>query len=391
MKTRSMLIVVFMLPVLLKAQSGSTESHPIMKVSDGFYHLFYDSSTAKSTVIEFEKFIALLEVPIRNEGGGATNLKDHTFAAQKVIAALEKHFPKKPLKYVLHSHWHPHSISSVKPFLAKGVTLVSTRTNFERMKEFIDSATVMKYKKQIRFVETDSLVIKDKTNSIVAYRFLQSEYKSTPAKEYLYFYFPKYMTLHSGCMYAKSNARLADGREIITDRVKDLNAFINRKHLKVDNFVRINGDNQVPSCLMKGEEFDHSVKTGMTTSAINELYFSVSTSTLNTRQDSIAQLILTDKVPTSILNTNVYNSLRLRDFDRALAFARVQVFVNPSDANAWDTLGEVNFFIGHMELAKSFQAQSMKADPNFTAGGMDVWKQTLTDYKEIWRTQSQNE
>ncbi|HEY0740006.1 MAG TPA: hypothetical protein VGD40_01040 [Chryseosolibacter sp.] len=384
MKTRSFFAFTFLLPLLLQAQPSSPESHLLMKVADGFYHLFYDSSTAKSTVIEFEKFIALVEVPIRNEGGGATHLRDHSFAAQKVIAALEKYFPKKPLKYVLHSHWHPHSISSVKPFLVRGTTLISTQSNFERLKEFVDSTTVIRYNKQIRFVDSDSLVIKDKTNSIVVYRFLQSEYKSTPAKEYLYFYFPKYAALHSGCMYAKSQRTLADGREIVTDRVKDLDAFVRRKNLKVDNFVRINGDKQSPLCLMQGEEFKLICKTGVTVSDINDAYFSIGTEALNNNQDSLAQVILTHNIPASILNGNVYSSLRERNFNRALAFARLQVLVSPSDANAWDTLGEVNFILGNTELAKSFHAQSLKVDPGFNTGGLNAWTQTLREYSELW-------
>jgi hypothetical protein len=360
------------------------ESNEIMKVADGFYHLFYDSSTAKSTIIEFDKFVALLEVPIKNEGGGATNLKDHVYGGRKVITAIEKHFPKKPLKYVLHSHWHPHSISSVKPFLEKGATLISTRTNFDRIREILDSATLLKYKKQLQFVDGDSVVIKDKTNSIVAYRFLQSEYKSTPAKEYLYFYFPRYMTLHSGCMYSKWVGEPVDGRELITDRQRDLSQFIVDRKLKVENFVRINGDKNIPKCLINGEEFDRTIATGLTSRQINEMYFSMSTSDLNKHHDSIAQLVVTKKIPSSILNTNVYSSLRSKDFDRALAFARLQVLVNPSDANAWDTLGEVNFFIGRTEMASRYYKQSLKVDPTFTAGGVTTWERSLKEYEASW-------
>lgn len=386
MKSKILLLVIFSLPSMMRAQSPSSETNQIMKVSDGFYHLFYDSSTAKSTIIEFDKFVALLEVPIKNEGGGATNLKDHTYGGQKVVATIEKYFPKKPLKYVLHSHWHPHSISSLKPFLAKGATLVSTRTNFERMKEFVDSATLLKYRKQIQFVDTDSLVIKDKTNSIIAYRFQQSEYKSTPAKEYLYFYFPKYFALHSGCMYYKYPGEPVDGREIVTDRQKDLNKFIQNRKLRVDNFVRINGDKNIPACLMKGEDFMRQMATGITTNDINQIYFSMSTLMLNQKQDSMAQLVMIKKIPFSMLNTNVYASLRKKDFERALAFAKLQILINPSDANAWDTLGEVNFFLGRSELANTYHKQSIKIDPEFTAGGVTVWERTLKEYEASWST-----
>ena len=383
MKSKLILLIVFVIAHTIHVHAQK-ESNEIMKVADGFYHLFYDSSTAKSTIIEFDRFVALLEVPIKNEGGGATNLKDHTYGGKKVIAAIEKHFPRKPLKYVLHSHWHPHSISSVKPFLEKGATLISTRTNFDRIKEILDSATLLRYKKQFQFVDGDSLVIKDKTNKIVAYRFLQSQYKSTPAKEYLYFYFPKYMTLHSGCMYYKWTGDPVDGRDLVTDRQKDLNQFIVDRKLKVESFVRINGDKNFPRCLMSGEEFDRTITTGLTSSQINEMYFSMNTADLNEHQDSIVQLVITRKIPSSILNTNVYASLRSKNFHRALAFARIQVLVNPSDANAWDTLGEVNFFIGRNEMAARYHKQSLRIDPAFTAGGVPAWERSLKEYQASW-------
>jgi hypothetical protein len=388
MKINLALIPVLLFTFAASGQSSSSETNPIMKVSDGFYHLFYDSSTAKSTIIEFDKFVALLEVPIKNQGGGATNLKDHSFGGLKVIAAIEKYFPKKPLKYVLHSHWHPHSISSVKPFLAKGVTLISTRTNLDRLKEFLDSATLVQYKKQIQFVDKDSLVIKDKTNSIIAYRFLQTEYKSTPANEYLYFYFPKYFALHSGCMYNKSSADPVDGREILTERQMDLNRFVTTKSLKIENFVRLSGDKHVPNCLQKGEDFRQLMKTGITSSELNRNYFSVETSTLNAKQDSIADMILTKKIPVSMLNGNVYSCLRLKDLERAHAFAKIQVLLSPSDPNAWDTLGEVNFFMGRKILADNYHNQSLKLDPSYASGGNDAWQKSLKEYEGIWNLNS---
>lgn len=383
MKTSFLFFIALFSSVMVYSQS-TAETHPIMKISDGFYHMFYDSSTAKSTVIEFDKFIALLEVPIKNEGGGATNLKDHSFGGNKVISALEKYFPNKPLKYVLHSHWHPHSISSVKPFLANGVTIISTRTNFERIREFLDSATLQKYKKQIKFVDSDSLVIKDKKNSIIAYRFQQSEYKSTPAKEYLYFYLPKYAALHSGCMYAKSAGEPVDGRTILTDRQVDLHKFVTSRKLKVENFVRLNGDKNLPNCLQSGDEFHQTMSSGISSSEINRVYFSIPTSLLNEKQDSIADMIVAKKIPVSMLNGNVYACLRQKELERALAFAKLQVLLMPSDPNSWDTLGEVSYFMGRSTLAGNYHNQSLKIDPAYAAGGTDAWEKSLKEYQSVW-------
>jgi tetratricopeptide (TPR) repeat protein len=321
---------------------------------------------------------------VKNIGGGATDLKDHVFGGKKALDAIRTYFPNKPLKYLLHSHWHPHSISSVRPFLENGVTLISTRTNFSKMSVFIDSATIARYQKQITFVDNDSLVIKDKFNSIVAYKFLKHEYKSTPAEEYLYFYFPKYYALHSGCMYNKWTGPPVDGREMYTEREQDLNKFITKKKIRVDKLVRISGDRQAPSAMMDAKDFKSIAESGITANEINEKYFALPTLTLILKQDSVAENVIKSNIPLSLINGNVYTCLREKDFERALAFAKLQVMITPTDPNAWDTLGEVNFIIGRKDLAINYYNQSVKIDPTFSAGGTAVWQNNLQEYQSVW-------
>jgi hypothetical protein len=366
-------------------QSQQIKTHQIMQVGDGLYHLFYDSSTAKSTIIEFDTFVALLEVPVKNLGGNATMLHDHVFGGKKVMASIEAYFPKKPLRYVLHSHWHPHSISSVRPFLEKGATLISTRSNFEKMKAFIDPSMIKRYERQIKFIEGDSVVIKDGSNEIVAYRFLQSEFPSTPTEEYLYFYFPKYAALHSGCMYNKWNGAAIDGRELYTDREQDLNKFIKSRALKVEKLIRINGDRHVADCMMEGKDFQKVVSDGITLQEITSQYFSMTTSILILKQDSIARNIFSRKIPPSVLNSNVYNSLKAKDLERALAFAKLQVMIIPSDPNAWDTLAEVTFFLGETELALMYGKHSALIQPTFSGGNIESWDKNLREHQRIWQ------
>ncbi len=64
----------------------------IIKADDGLYFMYYDSSGAKSTLLEFEKFIMLLEMPINDEGGGARNLKDHSEGAEKCFVRFSINF-----------------------------------------------------------------------------------------------------------------------------------------------------------------------------------------------------------------------------------------------------------------------------------------------------------
>jgi tetratricopeptide (TPR) repeat protein len=382
MKSLSASLLLLCLFTFAKAQQPA--AFTVTPVADGLYHLYYDSSTAKSTVLEFDKFIVLLEVPVKNEGGGATNLKDHLAGGNKVLAALKSHFPNKPLRYVLHTHWHPHSISSVKPFISNGVTLVTTRTNFEKLKEFVEPATLKAHEKNIQFVDSDSLVIRDKKNHLVAYRFLKRDFQSTPTTEYLYFYLPKYKALHSGCMFFRMAGQV-EGREILNDRVKDLNHFLETKHLSPTSFIRYNGDTDEPQAMVPYEKFHSLVSQGISSSEISTKYFSLPESDLPLKQDSLLQVLVRNTVPVSMVNSAAYASLRENKLLKALSLAQIQVLLNPSDANAWDTLGEVYFFLGQKEMAAHYEKQSLKINPAFSVGGEKVWQTNLETFRKNWK------
>jgi len=80
----------------------------------------------------------------------------------------------------------------------------------------------------------------------------------------------------------------------------------------------------------------------------------------------------------------VYSLLRKKELQKALSFARLQTLLNPADPNSWDTFGEVYYFMGETELAEYYEKQSKKIDPEYTTGGMEVWKKDLEDHQKIW-------
>ncbi|MFZ6009341.1 MAG: hypothetical protein ACOYXT_03265 [Bacteroidota bacterium] len=373
-------IIVFMIHPMMAQKSVLYE---ITAAGDGLYHLYYDSSELKSTVVEFENFIALLEVPIKDEGGGATNLKDHADGGRRVLNTLRKKFPGKPLKYVLHTHWHPHSISSVKPFLASGATFISTQSNFERLKGFVSAEDIRKYREKIRFVEADSLVIADLKNRIVAYRFLKKDFPSTPTEEYLYFYLPKYKALHSGCMFIRF-PQLVEGKEILTERVSDVNSFLTAKNIQPSCFIRFNGDKGESNGMVSYAKFQGVLERGISLDEINLKYFSVSEQTLQQRRDSVLEVIVRNNVPAFICNNAVYACLRKKELSKALSLAQLQVMIAPVDPNSWDTLGEVYYFLGETEMALYYEKMTRKIDAGFTAGGEAVWKADLESYQKRW-------
>jgi hypothetical protein len=359
-------------------------THSIVRVDDGLYHLYYDSSTAKSTIVEFEKFIVLLEVPTKNEGGGATNLKDHVYAGKKVLDILAKEFPKKPLKYILHTHWHPHSLSSIKPFITNGATIITTQSNWKKIRTFTDTLTLDKYKKNIQIVDKDSIVIKDKMNKIVAYRFLQKDFPNTPTPEYLYFYLPRYSALHTGCMYNRWQGDPVEGREILTGREEDIQKFLVTKNIKPQCFLRGSGDKNEEKGMIAFAKFDNVIHNGISATEINKKYVQIPEPILRLKKDSLIHVIKSNKIPKSFYNSAAYSALRGKLFDVALDYAQIHLALDPEDPNGWDTLGEVYYFMNQVELARLQEKMARKVSPDFSQGGEKAWKENLENMKKTW-------
>jgi tetratricopeptide (TPR) repeat protein len=379
---KKLLFTLFILPVGIFAQEKPPFNR-ITEAKEGLYYMYYEGSSSKSIIVEFKSYIALLEVPIKDEGGSAQKLQDHIEEGERVLNSLANYFPKKPLKYLLHSHWHPHSISAVSPFLAKGVQLISTKSSFEKMRAFVTDETIAKYQKQIQWVETDSLVIADKTNKIVAYRLENKDFPNVPTSEYLYFFLPKYQTMLCGCMYLKWEGEPVGGKPIITGREGDLYKFIASRHLKPQFLVRLQKEEGIAE-MHPFQNLENTIATGIKAQDIADKLREIPLKTLQENQDSLIQHILTQKYPISILNSLAYSYLRIKNFDKALAFAKMQVLLKPDDPNSWDTLGEVHYFRKEETLARKYAQQAKIIDPNYQEGGVEVWQKDLEEYQKKW-------
>ncbi|MDB5036403.1 MAG: hypothetical protein JWQ98_3644 [Chlorobi bacterium] len=381
------LIAPAMLLATLSA-GAQTSTTSIRKVADGLYLMYYDITSekpivTKSTIVEFNDHIALLEMPISNDGAGSVNLKDHSEGGEKVLRALHDYFPGKPLKYVLSSHWHPHSISSILPFISRGITVITTRNNFKRLSEFVDASAVEKYGRYLQFVDGDSLVLGDAMNSIIAYRFTKEEYHHVPTEDFLYFYLPKYNYMHSSCMFQRLEGTNVGGKEMISSRVEDLNRFMLSKNIAPRYVITTDTYWDDGNGMASGDTLRAMFRDGVTMSALENEVMNMDESALVVKSDSIIKYLAENHVPYSILNNAVYSALSKHDLKKALALARLQALVNPSDPNVWDTFGEVYYFLGEIKLARKYETQSTRIDRNFKAGEQ-VWKKELEDFRKKW-------
>ena len=368
--------------------SGKAETKiiSIKKAGDGLYLMYYDTSSikrtvSKSAIVEFKNYIVLLEMPIAYDN---SNLTDHTEGGEKVLQALKDYFPNKPLKYVISSHWHPHSISSVLPFISKGITVITTKNNFKKLREFLDSATYEKYHDRFQFVEEDSMVIKDKTNSIIIYKCNQADYSYIPTDDFLFCYMPKYKCLQTSCMYQRMSRSKVRGKEMISGRTENLYKFTQVKHLSPENYLCTEIYDDGSNGMISNDTLQAVMRNGIGMIFLENELLNISAETLTTKNDSILKELVNNPVPLSIINRVVYTSLKNKDLPKALAFAKLQALLNPSDPNSWDTYGEVYYFLGETKMAKRYELQSTRIDKDFADGGEKVWKADLEDYRKKW-------
>lgn len=377
-----LLLLPVIFPYILFSQSG--DLNRITDAGNGIYFMYYDSSNSKSTIAEFEDFIVLIEAPVKDEGGNATELKDHSAGGEKIIKTLESYFPSKPLRYFLHSHWHPHSISTINPFLKSGVKVISTESNFNVIRKFIDTLSIAGYKDNFIFVN-DSLIISDTKNKIIAYRFTKKEYPNVPTDDYLFFYLPQQNMMHCACMYNKWEGKPVDGKEILTGREEDLYRFLSAKNIKPEYLIRLSVEKNESNDMQPVTGLESVITNGIKSSDIMNELIKTEQRTLDEKTDEFLQNLIEKNIPPSIINSIVYSLFRTRELNKALSFARIQTLLNPSDPNAWDTYGEAYYISGNINMAEYYQKQTKKISPAFTAGGAEVWQKDLENFQKIWK------
>ena len=365
-------------PTATSTTVTTSPSSPIVKSADGLWFMYFDSSQSKSTIIEFDDFIVMIEAPVNERSSGGV-LKEHAAEGEKAIGQLKEFLPGKPLRYLIHSHWHTHSISAVRPFLEAGTTLITTRKNFDRLREFVDSATARKYADRITFVDADSLAIEAPGNSVIAYRFTQEEFPSSPTADYLYCYLPRYNRLHCACMYNKWSGEPVEGKELLTGREEDLHRFLATRNLKPEYLIRSNKEKKEPNELQPAAGLESVVAGGISAAKLSERFLALNEATIQASRDSVLRSVISGNIPTSVINRAVYTALGSGDLPKALRLAHLQALAGPSDANVWDTLAEVYYEAGDTVMARSYGKQAKLISPAFEGGGEEGWKKSIAE------------
>jgi tetratricopeptide (TPR) repeat protein len=346
-------------------------------IGDGLYVLYYEGSTAKSTVVEGDDALALVEAPASDRGGDARHLTEHREAGERALRALGRRFPGKPVKYLLSTHWHPHSVSTLAPFVERGAKLVTTRANFERLGEMLEPAARARAADWAQFVDGDALELGRGRARVVALRFERARYPGTPTDDYLFFYLPAHDALHVGCMYNKWEGPPVAGRELLTRREVDLHQFLRDRGLRPARLIRSKRETATPGEALPAEGLERVVREGVSTAELAARYERLGAADVRARRPALVREAVADNLPASVFNQLAYDDLRRGDLDRALEFATLQALLAPDDPNAWDTLGQVHYALGDRPTARAYERAVKRMAPAFDGGGEATWQAEL--------------
>lgn len=336
---------------------------------------------AQSMIIEYPKYLVVVEAPIIDAGGGkAHDLNEDSLGTEKFINYLSSKFPRKPIKYVLSSHWHQHSLSGVSSFINNGAKIVTTKQNWNYAisNGLLSESNLKKAKSSIIEINKDSVLLANSENPIKVL-YLDSTYKNKPTKDYLFFFLTKKAILHASCMGAINNKDLKkEGDYIYGERLIDLFRLVNEKKIKVDKLVSLSRED------CKDGEFEPGIynqtfvesfyKKGKSAEEVMKPFTEMSNEKIALKSDSIIMEIDKWEISVFAVKAIIFECIRNKELEKALLLAKIAKIYFPSYFIIIDMLGEAYFLNNNLALAKYFSETLLKSDPKWS-GGIKVWEE----------------
>ncbi len=317
--------------------------------------------TSQSTIIEYPNFLVVIELPFVDEGANKpTNLTQDIPKAEAYLNYLKTEY-KKPVKYVLSSHWHLHSLSGITPFFKDGTQLIAAKSNWEySVKNGLFGTEDAKLLSSKVIQVTNDTTLLAKSNFPIQVVFLDKTYTHKPTKDYLFFYFPKNKTIHASCMCALNTIDFKMRPEFVyNDRVIDLEKAIQTRSLAVEQLIKLSAEydkekKEFKSPVFTNAYFSEFKQRGKPMESLVKIYSNYDLLFLKNNVDSILNYLVINKVSAQILNSAVYDCMKQKEFLKAVKWAQILNLYQPGEPNFIDTMGEAYYFSGDMEKAKYY-------------------------------------
>ena len=374
-------ILVFLATISLYAQSDKEFSRTIFSKEISFVRTD-TAHGSQSTVIEYPTFLIVIELPMIDEGGGRSfNLAQDIPKAERFLNYLKNEYNDKPVKYVLSSHWHLHSLSGITPFFNQGATLIAAKTNWEYSVNngLFDKTDTKAFEKQVIQVSKDTIILEN-TDFPISVLFLDESYTHKPTRDYLFFYMPKNKCIHASCMCAMNEIDFTQRPEFIyNDRVTDLEKAIKSRNLEVENLFKLTAEYDKEKNTYKLPAFNNSYfeefkQRGTPMEAIVTGFASYDLNFIQSSKDSILCNLIAKKISAQIINATVYECIKQKAYNNAVHWAQILNLYQIGEVNFMDTMGEAYYNAGDFSIAQHISNQLAVLNPNFT-NQFKVWEQ----------------
>jgi glyoxylase-like metal-dependent hydrolase (beta-lactamase superfamily II) len=98
----------------------------IAALAPGVWSVEMSDIDSRSLVVEFSDHLAVIEAAVSSANG------------ERLVDAIRKRWPSKPIRYALVSHHHPHYVGGLRALIAEGATVVTTPGNEALMRRIAD-------------------------------------------------------------------------------------------------------------------------------------------------------------------------------------------------------------------------------------------------------------
>ncbi|HHT23085.1 MAG TPA: hypothetical protein GXZ87_07220 [Bacteroidales bacterium] len=336
---------------------------------------------SQSTALEYKEFVVLLDLPIVESSiRKEKNFKKEIELGDKFLSFIKEYY-NKPVKFVLVSHWHAHSISGIVPFLEKEIDFYMTSHNWNEAlrdgllpKEYYTSD----YEKNIHFINKDTVMLADEKFPIDVLYLDSINYSVKPTKDFLVYYLPNINTLYVSCKVLikeidYSKYQIAE----YSDRLLDIKKVINEKHLTVDNLIRLYYAKS-PEFVVPYKYIEDIIKKGKSWNEIIEYFTNMDLGWVQNNQNSLLRYTIETELHPNLLRLVVYECLKQEQFDKAVILAQILCDYRPNNAFYINALGESYYRKGDLQKAMYYDALLKTMSSKY---GINQWKTNIINTK----------
>lgn len=394
MKLKSLFLLCTMCFVFTQFVSGQEKQDFLLTKGENNVSIITmgSLSSVHSTVFEYPDFLVLHEIPqIPTEKKEQESDEIDDPKSNRLIAFIDSIYLNKPIKYILNSHSHSHSLSTIMPFIAIGAKLVTSKENMGiyNKRGLFGEKTSAAFSESIIQISADTVLLADTENPIEILYLKKSDYRSIPTATFLFFNFPEQKLLAASCMVHLTDFNEKYGYKglVYNDRLTDANKIIADKNLEVESTLQLfrmryeNGLRKPPIFPMS--HFQNVLEHSWHRRDLSEHFQNMSYETLNSKKDSILNFLGENDIYYTVLNQAVYSLFDKKEYQKALAIAQILIIYEPGRLNEIDTIGEAYFNNGQLDMAKHYDGILKRLKSDTEGLGFIEWEKSRKNRLKI--------